>query len=467
MNSNAHRLSVGEKVGYGLGDLASNFFWQMFAIFVAKFYTDVFMLGAAAMGTMLLVTRIGDAFVDPIVGALADRTRTRWGRFRPYLLWMALPMAVTAVLTFTTPALEGNAKLAYAYITLSLMMISYSAINIPYSALLGVLTPSSAERTSANSYRFAMALLPVFVIVNATTPLAEFFGGSANSPRGWQMAMVVYSSIAVVLFIATFLLTRERVAPTPHAPAAFRRDLRDLLANKPWLVLCAVGIAALTCNNIRGTVTIFYFEQVVPDGKDLFGPVMSSGAVAFILGVMVTSPLARTFGKKNFYMVSMLATAAAMAAFYFVPPDNIPLVWGAHVLINFLAAPTAPLVWAMYADAADYSEWKCGRRATGLVFSAASFAQKVGWALGGAGVGWLLALFAYVPGAVQSAHTLHGITLMMSVIPAAAALLAAGALHFYELDEPTVSRMGQDLAVQRQKQLDESAATPGAAPAGA
>jgi sugar (glycoside-pentoside-hexuronide) transporter len=443
------KLSVSEKFGYGLGDLASNMFWQMFAIFMAKFYTDVFLLGAATMGTMMLVTRVADAFFDPMIGTIADRTRTRWGHFRPYLVWMAIPMAVTAVLAFTAPALEGPARTMYAYATLMLMMIAYSAINIPYSALLGVLTPDSKERTSVTSYRFVMALIPVFIIVNLTLPMVRYFGGSDTSAYGWQMTMLVYSVFAVLLYFATFAMTRERVQPPPKQETSLKTDLKDLLRNRPWVVLCGVGIAALTFGNIRNTVTIYYFENVVPGGGSYFGPVMTTGAVAFILGVMATSPLAKRFGKKNFYLVSMSLTALLTFGFYFVPPENIKLVWAANTIINFCAAPTAPLVWAMYADTADYSEWKWGRRATGLVFSAASFAQKLGWAIGGAGAGWLLAYFGYLPNVAQGARTVHGIVLMMSVIPAIAAVAAVAALWFYEIDEDTVKRMSADLEARR------------------
>ncbi|MDE2147973.1 MAG: MFS transporter [Burkholderiales bacterium] len=445
----AVRLSVAEKVGYGFGDLASNLFWQMFSIFIAKYYTDVFLLGAATMGTMLLVTRVADAFVDPVIGAIADRTHTRWGHFRPYLVWMALPMALAAVATFSVPAYGGTARVVYAYVTLTLMMVAYSAINIPYSALLGVLTPDSKDRTSASAYRFVMALLPVFLIVNTAMPMAKHFGGDENSPAGWQMTMTIYAGAAVLLYGLTFLMTKERVRPEAGPPSSLRRDLADLRANRPWVVLCVVGIAALTYANIRNTVAIYYFENVVPGGKDYFGPVMTTGAGAFIAGVMLTSPLARRFGKRRFYMVSMALTAVLTAAFYFVPPERIGWVWAANTLINLVAAPTAPLVWAMYADTADYSEWKTGRRATGLTFSAASFAQKLGWALGGAGTGWLLAYFGYRAGVAQGARTLQGITMMMSVIPAVGALVAMAALWFYEIDEPMVERMGVDLARRR------------------
>jgi exo-beta-1,3-glucanase (GH17 family) len=250
------------------------------------------------------------------------------------------------------------------------------------------------------------------------------------------------------------------VQPEAAQKTTLASDVRDLLANKPWVVLCAVGIAALTFNNIRGTVTIFYFENVVPGGKPWFGPVMTSGAVAFIVGVMLTPVLSKRFGKRNFYMGSMSVTAVLTAAFYFVPADNLPFVWAANTLINLCAAPTAPLVWAMYADTADYAEWKNGRRATGLVFSAASFAQKLGWAIGGAGAGWLLSFYGYQANAAQSAQTIDGILKMMSLIPAVGAVAAVAALWFYELDETTVDTMGRELAQRRQARPDATEPTP-------
>ncbi len=445
MRDDTPGLKVTEKIGYGFGDFASNLFWQMFSIFIAKYYTDVFLLSAAQMGTMMFVTRFGDAFIDPAVGAIADRTHTRWGHFRPYLLWMAIPMAVAAVAAFTVPDLSGTPKVVYAYVTRSLMMIAYSAINIPYSGLLGVLTPSSTERTSVCSYRFVMALLPVFIIVNTALPMAKYFGGSEDSPHGWQMTMTIYAVIAVLLYWVTFAMTRERVRPEPRAEGSFKRDIQDLRRNRPWLALCGVGVAALTFSNIRNTVAIYYFQNVVANGNHYFGYVLTSGALAFIVGVMATSPLSRVFGKRNFYMASMTLAGLLAAAFYFVPPSNIALVWTVQTLISLFAAPTAPLIWAMYADTADFSEWKNGRRATGLVFSAASFAQKFGWALGGAGTGYLLAFFGYRPDATQSAHTVHGLIMMASVIPACGAALAVLALFFYEIDEPTVRRMGGEL----------------------
>jgi len=453
MKDEGPKLRVIEKIGYGFGDLASNLFWQMFSIYIAKFYTDVFLMGAATMGTMMLVTRVGDAFIDPMIGTIADRTHTRWGHFRPYLLWMAIPMAAAAILTFSTPSFGGTARIVYAYATLCMMMIAYSAINIPYSALLGVLTPSSEERTSVSSYRFVMALLPVFIIVNTAIPMVRHFGGSDNSPAGWQMTMIIYSLVAVLLFFATFAMTRERVQPPPRQKTSLSEDVANLARNKPWIVLCVVGIAALTYGNIRNTVFVYYCDYVVPNGHNYFGMIMTTGAAAFIFGVMLTSPLSKIFGKRRFYMTSMSLTALLTMAFYYVPPANILLLAGLNVLISLCAAPTAPLIWSMYADTADYSEWKWQRRATGLIFSAASFAQKFGWAIGGAGTGWLLAYFGYVPNVVQSPRTINGIMLMMSFIPSIGAVVAVAALWFYELDEPMVKKMTADLGARRASEL--------------
>ncbi len=457
MTNKTYRLTAVDKIGYGFGDLASNLFWQMFSIFIAQFYTDVFLLSAATMGTMMIVSRIGDAIIDPMIGTISDRTNTRWGHYRPYLLWMALPMAVTAVLTFTTPHFGPSGKVIYAYLTLMLMMLAYSAINIPYSALLGVLTPNSTDRTSASSYRFVMAFLPVFIIISATKPLARYFGGSDTSPHGWQMTMVVYAGVAVLLFLATFLMTRERVQPSPKQETSLSADVRDLFHNRPWVVLCIVGIAALAYANIRSTVMVYYFDYVVPNGRHYFGYVMNTGAAAFIGGVRLTAPLAKLVGKRNFYMASMFLAALLTAAFYFVPPSNIAMGWTAHALISLFAAPTAPLVWAMYADTADYSEWKRGRRATGLVFSAASFAQKFGLALAGGGVGYLLSYFGYTPNVAQSARTINGILLMTSFIPAVGAVIAIAALAFYDHDDKTVGLMGDELKARRATEEAEAA----------
>ena len=449
MNNDVQKLSVKEKIGYGLGDTASNFYWQMFMSFILFFYTDVFGISAAVAGTMLLITRIWDTGIDPIMGVIADRTNTQWGKFRPYLLWMALPIGIIGVLTFTTPNLSLNGKIIYAYITSTLMMAAYTAINTPYSALMGVLTSNSLERTSVSSYRFVLAFVAIFIVQGTTLPLVHFFG-KGNQAVGFQWTMVVFSAIAIILFITTFLNTRERVHPPKDQQSSIKNDLRDLLHNRPWIVLFFIGIFALSYNSIRSGSIIYYFKYYV--GNEILTSVfMVSGTLAAIAGVMITKYLSKLLGKRTLYMILWLIVSILTILFYFIPKENIVLVFASHILISFILGPTAPLIWAMYADTADYSEWKSGRRATGLVFSAATFAQKLGWAIGGALTGWLLAYFGFVANVVQTAGAQDGIRLMMSIIPAIAGLLAAGSVWFYVLDDQMMEKIEQDLSARKKE----------------
>jgi GPH family glycoside/pentoside/hexuronide:cation symporter len=449
MNNDTQKLSVKEKIGYGLGDTASNFYWQMFMNFILFFYTDVFGISAAAAGTMLLITRIWDTGIDPIMGVIADRTNTKWGKFRPYLLWMALPIGIIGVLTFTTPNLSESGKIVYAYITSTLMMAAYTAINTPYSALMGVLTPNSLERTSVSSYRFVLAFVAIFLVQGTTLPLVKFFG-KGDQAVGFQWTMVVFSIVAVFLFVLTFLNTRERVHPPKDQKTSIKNDLGDLLHNKPWIVLFFIGIFALSYNSIRSGSMIYYFKYYVGD-EILTSAFMVSGTIAAIAGVMITKFLSKLLGKRTLYMILWLTVSVITSAFYFVPKENIVLIFAFNILISFILGPTAPLIWAMYADTADYSEWKTGRRATGLVFSAATFAQKLGWAFGGALTGWLLAYFGFVANVVQSQGAQDGIRFMMSVIPAAAGILTAIAVWFYTLDEPMMEKIEQDLSARKKE----------------
>lgn len=449
MNNDSQKLSVKEKISYGFGDTASNFYWQMFMSFILFFYTDVFGISAAVAGTMLLITRIWDTGIDPVMGIIADRTETRWGKFRPYLLWMALPIGIIGVLTFTTPDLSVNGKVIYAYITSTLMMAAYTAINTPYSALMGVLTPNSLERTSVSSYRFVLAFVAIFIVQGATLPLVQYFG-KGNQAVGFQWTMVVFSLAAIVLFIITFLNTRERVHPPKDQKSSVKNDFKDLLHNKPWIVLFFIGIFALSYNSIRSGSIIYYFKYYVGD-QAMASAFMVSGTIAAILGVMSTKYLTKLFGKRNLYMILWVIVSLLTIGFYFIPKENIIVIFASHVIISFILGPTAPLIWAMYADTADYSEWKAGRRATGLVFSAATFAQKLGWAIGGALTGWLLAYFGFVANVAQTDAAQDGIRLMMSIIPAIGGLLAAAAIWFYSLDEKMMENIEVDLAKRRKE----------------
>ena len=443
MSAEQLKLSFKEKVGYGLGDTASNLYFQMFINFLLFFYTDVFGIPAAAAGTMLMVSRFWDAANDPIMGIIADRTNTKWGKFRPYLIWISAPIAIIGVLTFTTPGLSVTGKIVYAYITYTLMMMAYTAINIPYSALMGVLSPDSSERTSVSTFRFVLAFGGAFLVQGLTLPMVKFFGGG-NQTVGFPLTMAVYGVLAGVLFYMTFRTTQERVHPPATQDTSLKNDLKDLLKNKPWMILLIMGIFSLGYVVVRSGTIMYYFKYYVGN-EDLASLFMVTGTVAVIAGVACTQFLAKKFGKTNVYIAVMAGSSLFTILFYFIPKEHIILIFAVNIITTLIMAPQAPLLWAMYADTADYSEWKNNRRATGLVFSAATFAQKFGIALGGGLAGWLLAMFGFVPNVAQSPDTLNGIRLMMSFIPAVGSVVATIAAFFYELDDKTMKEIEKDL----------------------
>ena len=442
-----HRISIREKVGYGLGDTASNLYFQMFINFLLFFYTDVFGIPAAAAGTMLMLSRFWDAVNDPLMGVISDRTNTRWGKFRPYLVWISIPIAVIGVATFFTPDLSVKGKIVYAYITYTLMMMAYTAINIPYSALMGVLSPNTLERTSVSTYRFVLAFIGAFMVQGLTLPLVKFFGGE-DQAKGFPFTMAVYGLVAAILFYVTFATTRERVQPPKDQSTSLKSDLKDLTRNRPWMVLLVMGIASLAYAIVRTGSIMYYFKYYI--GNEGQGPLfMMTGTAAVIAGVACTQILSRRFGKKRLYIYVMGVTTILTCLFYFVPRDQITLIFILNIVTMLIMAPQAPLLWAMYADTADYSEWKNERRATGLVFSAATFSQKFGIALGGGMAGWLLAMFGFVANVEQSPETLQGMRLMMSFIPAVGSLIATVAAFFYELDDGTMKKIEQDLEARK------------------
>jgi Na+/melibiose symporter-like transporter len=701
----------------------------MFINFLLFFYTDVFGIPAAVAGFLFMISRFWDAVNDPLMGIIADRTNTKWGKFRPYLLWMMLPLAVIGVLTFTTPELSLGGKIIYAYGTYILMMMAYTAINIPYSALLGVLSPHSTERTSASTYRFVLAFAGAFIVQGATLPLVnslgnqdhgisisggiarieevdtrtsriileaddgenkasqEFLikinregerppavlnpvgdlnleqgfserrislfdvfqsdrgdkllfeaassetgvleaavesdsvlvlsekgpgiswitltasdehwgskdhvftvkvnetgnnppilkedipdgaydleskthtvdlskhfadqdgdllafsvstgdntvasadivgneavlemgkpgisevtitatdgrGGSAtasflvrveseeNDPpfvigsfenleldegfgehvidisrafvdpegeeltfsvrkvdvaKGFQYTLVIYGVLACILFYLTFALTAERVQPSKDQRTSLKEDLGNLVRNRPWMILLVMSIFTLGYVIIRMGSILYYFKYYI-ENELLAALFMVTGTVAVIIGVACTSFLSKRLGKKRLYLIVMGLASVFTMVFYHIPKDQIVLVFAVHIVISFVMAPQAPLLWAMYADTVDYSEWKYGRRATGLIFSAATFSQKFGMALGGGLAGWLLAKFNFQPNVAQSPETLTGIKLMMSYIPAGATIVAVIAALFYELDDRTMEKIENELAERK------------------
>ncbi|QXD14812.1 MFS transporter [Rhodocaloribacter litoris] len=424
------RLTLREKVGYSLGDLASNIYFQTFVVFLPIFYTDVFGLSAAAMGTMLLVTRIFDAVGDPLMGMIADRTRTRWGKFRPYIAGFAIPLAVGGVLAFTTPDLGETGKLVYAYVTYMLLVVFYTAVNVPYSALMGVITPSSVERTEVSTYRFVAAFIGQFIIGATALTLVDRLGGG-DERLGWPYTMAVYGVLVAGLLLTTFFLTRERVQPTPAQQGRIGEDLKDLLRNRPWVLIGVATVFQLTYIVMRGSATPYYFRYFVQDQQlTLFGLTLdlnytvftssfvTVGTVSTLIGAICTGLFTKRWDNKSIYSGFLIASALLSVLFFPLAPENVLLIYGLNVLLSFFFGSVSVLQWAIYTDTADYGAWKFGRRATGLIMAASLFMLKLGLTFGGALVGWILGLHGFEAGTAQSETALFGIRLLMSFYPA-------------------------------------------------
>ncbi len=451
---NTQPLRFTEKLGYGLGDTASNFFFQVFNIFLLYYYTDIFGLSAAAVGTMFLVTKIVDAVSDPVMGLIADRTNSRWGKFRPYLLWAAIPYAVCGYAMFANPDLSDAGKLVYAYATYTLMMLAYTAINVPYSALMGVISPSSIERTKVASYRFICAFAAAWLIGTFVTPLKNILGGG-DEALGFQLTMMIFAVLSVALFWTAFATTRERVTPV-QTQTEIRADVRALVKNGPWIALFIAAILTLMNIAVRNGTLLYYFKYYVgDDGTPLFlifdktAVFMSSGLMAMIVGIALTKTLSEHFEKRHLMIVLSVLNALAMAAFYVIPPDQYWLMVTVNCLAAFVIGPTPALVWSMYADTADYGEWKSGRRTTGLIFSTLQFAQKLGLAVGAGLAGIILGWFGFIANEMQTDSSLAGIRFLFSVLPALLALMGTAAIFFYRINSDTIARFERELLARR------------------
>jgi GPH family glycoside/pentoside/hexuronide:cation symporter len=441
------RLPWSEKIGYAAGDTASCLYWQTFSMFLMIFYTDTFGLTPAAVGTMFLISRFWDAAIDPVMGVIADRTETRFGKFRPWILWGIVPFMISGVALFLTPDFSPTGKLIYAYVTYTLVMMIYTVVNVPYGALLGVISPYSEDRTTLASFRFIGAFVGNIIVQGTLLYLVATLG-RGNDRVGYPLAMAVFALLAGGLFFFTFAATKERVRPLV-APTSIRRDVQDLLRNRPWLMLCLMGLATLVYISVRNGATLYYFKYYVGD-QDAAAPFLVAGTVFSIIGAFLTPQLTRLCGgKKPAFIILTLVCTASMSAFYFLRPTDRVLLYACNIVQSVPNAALFPLIWSMYADTADYGEWKNGRRATGLVFSAATFAQKMGWAVGGALAGFLLNLVGFVANVAQSASSLGGIRHMMSTIPAAISLGVVGLALLYSLDNRLERQIGFDLAARK------------------
>lgn len=441
------RLGFKEMLGYGLGDTASHFVWDMVGFWLLFFYTDVYKIPAAAAGTIMMVARFWDMAIDPVIGIVSDRTQTRWGKFRPYILFGAVPYAVLSILTFTTPNFGETGKIIYAGATYVLLMTAYAAVNLPYSSLAAVMSSDTYERAGLNTYRFICAFVGQFVVTGLALTLAKKFGGG-DKAQGFQYTVILFGCLSLVFFFITFMATKERVQPSHALPSSLKEDLKNLLKNRPWIILAFVGIVSFVMFAIQNAAIAYYFKYYVgrEESVQWFNVI---GTIALIVALPLSKPLAKRFGNRNVFIGSSIISGLFFAAIYLPGPKDTVAVYTLNVLAKMAYAPAVPLLWTMIADASDYSEWKSGRRATGLYFSAATFAQKAGWGIGAAIAGWLLTVFNYVPDAAQSERTLFGIKLLVSIIPGVLYASCALFMIFYTIDAKTIDEIKRDLDARR------------------
>lgn len=444
------KLSIKEKLGYGVGDTASHFVWDMVGFWILIFYTDTFGISPAAAGTIMLIARFWDMISDPIMGVIADRTNTKWGKFRPFILWMAIPYAILAVMTFTTPDLGEMGKVIYAGTTYLLLMTVFTAINLPYSSLGAVMTSDSLERTELNSYRFVFAFIGQLIVSGTALTLARFFG-NGDDTQGYQITIILFSVISFGLFMITFFTTKERVAPPKAQKQSLKEDFGNLWKNKPWLILFFVGIVSFIMFALQNLSIAYYFKYYIGDEENvqLFNV---TGTIALIVTIPFSKILVSKFGKRNVFLASSLISGLFFMLLFIPGDKDLYTIYGLNILAKVAYAPAVPLLWTMLADSADYSEWKTGRRSTGLVFSAATFAQKAGWGIGGALAGWLLAMFEFTPNVEQTETAITGIKLMVSVVPGILYMSCAIFLFFYPIDKHTATQMQAELERRREEE---------------
>jgi GPH family glycoside/pentoside/hexuronide:cation symporter len=403
----------------------------------------------------MLIARFWDMGIDPMIGIISDRTQTRWGKFRPYILFGALPYAVLAILTFTTPDFGVTGKIIYACATYVLLMTAYAAVNLPYSSLAAVMTDDTYERNGLNTYRFICAFSGQLVVTGLLLTLAKFFGGG-DKAQGFQYTLVLFGFLSLVFWFITFKTSKERLQPLKSLEGSIKGDLKGLFKNRPWIILAIVGIVSFVMFAMQNAAIVYYFKYYVgnEDSVQSFNVI---GTVALIVALSIVAlpiskPLLRRFGNKNVFIASSLISGVFFILLYLPGEKNIITIYTLNILAKMTYAPAVPLLWTMIADSADYSEWKTGRRATGLYFSAATFAQKAGWGIGAGVAGWLLAVFNFIPNAVQTERALTGIKLLISVIPGILYMSCALFMIFYNIDSKTADLMKKDLDLRREKE---------------
>lgn len=472
------KARLSEKIGYGFGDMSSSMFWKIFSYYLPFFYSNIFGLSLAHAGTLVLVTKLYDAVSDPVMGLVADRTNTRWGKYRPYLLWIAIPFAIAGVLAFFTPQTDNYTfKHVYAYVTYILMMTVYTAINVPYGAMLGVMTDDSREKSVFSSFRMFFAFIGSFIAMGSFEPLLKLRQSivgtllaewtlADSTPADWTIAVSVIGIVCAVLFILSFLMTREHVTEAEMAKETVKansneaaktsvaEDLKALVANGPWWMLLGGGIAILLFNCVRGGAAAYYFADVLGTNAIFtLALFLTVGEISQLVGVVVTVPVSEKIGKKATFLLVLVAVTVLSIIVAFLPetPAGMWALLVSQILICIAIGINSPLLWSMFADVADYSELKNGRASTGLIFSSSSMAQKFGAAFGSAIVLWVLMAFGYdnAKGAVQTPEALATIKALISWIPAIGSAAGIAIMLGYPLTDKKMSDIRQELSKKR------------------
>lgn len=459
---------LSEKIGYGLGDMSSSMFWKIFSFYLPIFYSDIFKLTLAQTAVLMFVTRVWDTVSDPIMGAIADRTETRWGKYRPYLLWFAAPFAIAGVLLFTTPNLGDQGRLIYAYATYILMMTVYTCINVPYASMLGVVTRDSSEKTVFSSYRMFFAYSGSFIALFAWEPLCKFFEQQLNlqATGAWQGSMIVVAVVCLCLFLGSFALTREHVKLAKGNTLG--HDFMALLRNAPWWIVTGAAMCTNLFNTVRGATVAYYFKYYIGENAHIdlgitgflffAGVFLAVGEVCNMIGVVTAVPLSKRFGKKTTFIVSSVALVVLSILFFYLPLSNAGFIMMLllQIIISIFTGIVSPLVWSMYADVADYSQLKNGTASTALIFSSGSMAQKFGGAIAGSAILLIFDAFGLVPNAAsQTESAILGMKLTMSYIPAAIALVMGLIIYFYPLTMQRMTQISNELTSREQETASE------------
>lgn len=476
MNFTSQKLSIKEKIGYSLGDLAANLVFQTLMTYLAYFYTDIYGLSPTHSSIIMLTVGLIAAFLfNPIVGVLADRTISKWGKFRPWILWTAIPLGVIALLAFTTPDFSYKGKVIYAVITYTLLLLLYAANNLPYSALSGVITGDMSERNSLSSYRFVAVMFAQFFVQVFMLGIIKS-AGDGDKAIGIEKVMTVLAILGTIMLLITFFTTKERIVPKPEQKSSIKEDLIDLKKNTPWLIMLALTMLVFITLAMKGGAYVYYFENYVDKnemalfispildflstiglnqfGEDPisagFGLFNAGGIIFMIIGITLSKKLADKYGKRNVFGIFLFISTLFIMAFYLFPSKAVNLIFMSQILHGFFYGITIPLLWAMIADVADYSEWLNNRRATAIIFSAMMVGLKAGLSIGGAVTTSILGFYEYVPNSlVQTDVAINGIKLLVSIFPSIPFLIGVGLLFFYKINKEMEVKIESDLKPRR------------------